>query len=63
MTTLKNDEFFYVGGDKDVTVTVTFSVDPKCNDKTMFLNAAEALKFYADNGVHKSWTRRIDVTR
>lgn len=63
MEEFKNDDFFYVGGDKNITVTVTFSADPKCDNRAVLLNAAEALKFYADNNEHKSWTRRINVTR
>lgn len=63
MEEYKNDDFFYVGDDRDVTVTVTFSANPGCNKRAVLLNAAEAIKFYADNNEHKSWTRRINVTR
>lgn len=57
----ENPEVFYVGGSKDVTVTITFLGDEKCDDRTHLLNAADALKFYAENGYHKSWAKRMEV--
>lgn len=57
----KNDEFFKIGGDKTVTVSVTFDVSPKVSDATLLLNAAEAIKFLAENKVQKSWCRKIEV--
>lgn len=63
MAEYKNNEIFAVTGDKDITVTVTFLDSPDSDDITLMLNAAEAIKFYADNKTHKSWGKRINVTR
>lgn len=63
MTTFKNDEFFYVNEDKDVTVTITFSANPGITDRVALKNAAEALSFLANNGVHKSWAKRVEIKR
>jgi ribosomal protein L5 len=63
MTVLKNDEVFKVAGDRVVSVTVTFGVNEKVSDATLLLNAAEAIKFYADNRKHKSWARQIEIKR
>jgi hypothetical protein len=59
--TFSNNEFFKIGGDRTVTVSVTFDVDPKVSEATLLKNAAEAIKFYAENTAHKSWARRIEV--
>lgn len=57
----ENPEVFFVGGSKDVTVTITFLGDENCNDKTHLLNAADAIKYYAERGHHKSWVKRVEV--
>jgi hypothetical protein len=57
----ENPEFFYIGESKDVTVSITFIGDEKSSERLNLLNAAEALKFFADNNVHKSWAKRIEV--
>lgn len=58
---LTNTQYYKVAGDGIVTVTVEFAVSKKCNQRDVLLNAAEAIKFYADNGHHKSWTRRLRI--
>lgn len=63
MTTFKNDEFFYVNQDRDVTVSITFSAQPNCTDRVVLKNAAEALAFLANNGVHKSWAKKVEIKR
>jgi hypothetical protein len=61
MTLFKNPEFFKISGDKTVTVSVTFDVGEKVDERTLLLNAAEAIKYLATNKVHKSWARKIEV--
>jgi hypothetical protein len=64
MKIYKNDEFFYVNGDKDITVTITFSDNPDNSDRLLIRNAAEALQFFANSsGVHKAWAKKIEVNR
>jgi hypothetical protein len=58
---LTNKDYYKVNGDGIVTVTIEFAADKKCNQRDILLNAAEAIKFYADNGQHKSWTRKIKI--
>lgn len=59
--TLKNDEYFKIGESENITVSVTFQSPEGSNVRTALLNAAEALKFYADNNVHKAWASKIEV--
>lgn len=54
-----NHEHYKVTGDNTVTVTVEFDMNPKCSERDILINAADYLKFYADNKVHKSWGRRL----
>jgi len=61
MSLYKNEEHFNVGGDKTVTVTVTFDVGEKADDKVIMRDAAWYLKYFADTGVHNSWARSIEV--
>lgn len=61
MKVIKNPEVFKISGDKTVTVSVTFDVGTKTNERDILLNAAEAIKFYADNKAHKSWERNIAI--
>lgn len=63
MAEYTNDEIFKVAGDKEVTVTATFLDSPDSDDITLMLNAAEAIKHYALTKQHKSWGKRINVTR
>lgn len=58
---LKNEEYFKIGDSENVTVSVTFQSPEGSNLRTALLNAAEALKFYADNNVHKAWASKIEV--
>ena len=56
---LKNDEFYKVGNSNFVKVEIVVQLDNSLGEDTILRNAADALKFYADNGVHKTWTKQI----
>jgi hypothetical protein len=61
MKVLKNNDFFKIGGDRTVTVSVTFDISPKADEGEVLINAAEAIKFYRNYKIHKTWTRKIEV--
>lgn len=61
MRLFKNTEFYKIGGDKTVMVSVSFDADPNASDEVLMRNAAEALKYYSETKVHKTWTRKIEV--
>lgn len=57
-----NPEVFYIGGSKDVTVSITFLANAHDSDILSIRNAAEALAFFANNNrTHKSWAKKIEV--
>jgi hypothetical protein len=58
---LTNKDYYKVHGDGIVTVTLEFACDPKLKQRDILINAAEAIKFYADNNYHKSWTKRLGI--
>jgi hypothetical protein len=62
MAVFKNPEHFNIGGDKTVTVTVTFDVGEKVNDETIMVNAADYLKYLANTKAHKAWGRTIEIS-
>lgn len=61
MSEYNNPEVFRVNGDRTVTVSVTFNVDRRLNERDTLLNAAEAIKFYAQHRSWKSWAKKIKV--
>lgn len=50
-----------VEGDRRITVAVTFRVSEDSNQRTALLNAAQALKFYADNAEWPIWADKIVI--
>jgi hypothetical protein len=60
---LKNDDYYKVGNSQFVTVTIRIQLDENCSDEIILRNAADALKFYADNKTHKTWTDKIALDK
>lgn len=60
---LKNNEFYKVGNSGFVEVTTIVQLDNGLDEATILRNAADAIKFYADNGVHKTWTKEISYRK
>jgi len=58
---IKNNEFYKIGNSEFVTVSITVQLDKGLSEEIVLRNAADALKFYADNNTHKTWTKEIVI--
>jgi hypothetical protein len=61
MTTFKNNEYFKIGDEEEVTVSVTFTRPKGSHDAVAVRNAQAALKFFEGSGENMSWVKRIEV--
>lgn len=59
----KNQDFYKVGNSEFVTVSIRVQLDSNLSDEVVMRNAADALNYYANNGVHKTWTDKITLDK